>query len=71
MPLSDKEIFFERIENGDLVAFGEISAADIIQNSLCENDFVDIDPIANITRDKSNSSDQYFKLPLFTANKTQ
>ena len=42
--LSGEEMLYEKIENGDLVAFGEISAADIIKHSVCQQDFVDLEP---------------------------
>ena len=43
MPRGEYESLMERIEN-DLVAFGQFEASEIVQNSLCQDDFVDVEP---------------------------
>ena len=43
MTMSDMEVLRQRIDS-DLVAFGEFQASDIIQHSICQSDFTNIEP---------------------------
>lgn len=52
MPRSEYDNLIHRIEN-DLVAFGEFQASEIVQNSICQDDFIDVEP--RLTQNDSNS----------------
>lgn len=43
MPQDEYSSLMSRIEN-DLVAFGEFQADEIVQNSICQEDFIDVEP---------------------------
>jgi len=43
MQKCEYDVLMERIEN-DLVAFGEFQASEIVQNSICQDDFIDVEP---------------------------
>lgn len=43
---TEQDILFERINN-DLVAFGEFTAYDLIENSVFKQDFLELEPILN------------------------
>jgi len=43
MPQDEYSMLTSRIEN-DLVAFGEFQAGEIVQNSICQEDFIDVEP---------------------------
>jgi hypothetical protein len=41
--MTELELLRQRIDH-DLVAFGEFQASDIVQNSVCQADFTNIEP---------------------------
>ena len=53
IPRGEYEVLMERIEN-DLVAFGEFQASEIVQNSICQDDFIDVEP--RLTQNSSTST---------------
>ena len=52
MPRGEYDILMERMEN-DLVAFGEFQASEIVQNSICQDDFIDVEP--RLTQNSASS----------------
>ena len=76
----ERELMEERIEK-DLVAFGEFTAGDLMQNSVCPEDFLSLDnPVegedkrkksgkTSVDLDDDESSSGY-KLSLFSPDKT-
>ena len=53
MPRGEYEMLMDRIEN-DLVAFGEFQASEIVENSICRDDFVDVEP--RLTQNSATST---------------
>lgn len=43
MPQDEYMTLMQRIDN-DLVAFGEFQANEIVSNSVCQDDFIDVEP---------------------------
>ena len=54
MPKGEYEVLMDRIQN-DLVAFGEFQAGEIVSNSICQNDFIDVEP--RLTQSDSSGGD--------------